>query len=82
MDDSDDSDDDEVTDLTDDISHLRNWDGEGARKRAAREVAADDEESEENSTPPFVRTVLLAAPEPAKLRQVAALKLRTPSACS
>ena len=48
-DDSDVSDDEDgVTDLTDDISHLRSWDGDGARKRSAREVAADDEESEEN----------------------------------
>ena len=41
MDDSEESDDGEVEDLTEDISHLRKWDDDGARKRSAKEVASD-----------------------------------------
>ena len=41
MDDSDVSDEESVQDLTEDISHLRKWDEEGARKRSAKDVASD-----------------------------------------
>ena len=47
-DDSEQSEDDEVTDLTEDISHLREWDESGDRKRTAKEVAADEGETEQN----------------------------------
>ena len=51
--DSDDSDsaneleEEEVIDMTDDITHLRKWDADNDRKRSAKEVAADDTETED-----------------------------------
>ena len=43
-----DEDEEEPIDLTEDITHLRTWEEGGARKRTAKEVANDENESEEN----------------------------------
>ena len=47
-DDSDDSDDDEVIDLVDELGHLRRWDEGQGRKRTAKEILHDLDETEEN----------------------------------
>ena len=44
----DDTDEDETIDLTINIAHLRTWDNDDERKRAAKEVAADQDETTEN----------------------------------
>ena len=38
----------EIIDLVDDITHMRKWDEGGSRKRTAREVADDEDETVEN----------------------------------
>ena len=43
-----DEDEEEAVDLTKDITYLRTWEDGGARKRTAKEVAYDENETEEN----------------------------------